>query len=285
MADKNIALVFFSGTHVTKTYAKVIEGALLNLGCTASVFDMTPYASRQEALPVEDFDAFIFGFPVYADFAPSVINTWLPTLNGQDKPCAQFFTYGARTSGYAHFHTMKLLGQASFRVLLSAEFLGRHTFNVGGWQVLPDRPDEEDFAVARQYATLALERFSAQTPPAFQLQKPFGYHQAMAAREEQPKRSERGWTNPVRAAEVCSMCRDCETDCPTRAFDADSGLSNPADCIECMHCLYICPDEVIEIDKRMQSAYADFKASWHLTEAMMRAKKSKIISESWQAAS
>jgi Fe-S-cluster-containing hydrogenase component 2 len=121
--------------------------------------------------------------------------------------------------------------------------------------------------------------------PVFRLQKPFGYQQAIAAREKQPKRTERGWTNPVRVTEVCSMCRDCETECPTQAFDADTGLSDPGNCIECMHCLYICPDEVIEIDKRMKGVYANFLADWHLTEEMMCAKKSKIISESWQAAS
>ena len=285
MSDQSIALIYFSGTHVTKTYAQVIEDVLTDSGCAVQLFDVTGYASRQKPLPVDDFQALIFGFPVYADFAPSVINTWLPTLEGKGKPCAQFFTYGARTSGYAHFHTMQLLEQADFQVLLSAEFLGRHSFNVGGWQILPDRPDGEDFSVAKEYANLALDRFSAQVLPIFKLQKPFGYNQVIAARQKQPKRDKRGWTNPVRVTDVCSMCRDCETECPTQAFNADSGLSDPGDCIECIHCLYICPDEVIEIDKRMKNAYTDFKASWHLEEQMMRAKKSKIISESWQAAS
>jgi len=285
MPDQNIALVYFSGTNVTKTYAKVIGDAFTESGCTVQLFDVTTYASRQKPLPVERFQAFVFGFPVYADFAPSLINTWLPTLEGDGKPCAQFFTYGARTSGYAHFHTMQILEQAGFHVLLSAEFLGRHSFNVGGWQILPNRPDQQDFTVARQYAVLALERFSTHPAPVFKLQKPFGYHQAITAHQNQPKRSERAWTNPVRITVDCSMCRDCETECPTQAFSADTGLSDPADCIECMHCLYICPDQVIEIDKRMKQAYSDFKAFWHLTEPMMRAKKSKIIAESWQTAS
>jgi ferredoxin len=284
LSDHSIALIYFSGTHVTKTYAHVIRDAFSDLGCNVQLFDVTSYKSRQEPLPLDDFQAAIFGFPVYADFAPSVINDWLPTLIGNGKPCAQFFTYGARTSGYAHFHTRQLLIQAGFLVLLSAEFLGRHSFNVGGWEILPERPDQLDFSVAREYADLAFERFSSDPYPILKLQKPFGYNQAIAARQEQHKRSERGWTNPVRITTDCSMCRDCETGCPTQAFDADSGLSNPADCIECMHCLYICPDQVIEIDKRMQAVYSDFKNDWHLTEPMMRAKKSKIISESWQAA-
>ena len=81
------------------------------------------------------------------------------------------------------------------------------------------------------------------------------------------------------------MCRDCETECPTRAFDADTGLSDPGSCIECMRCVYICPDEVIKVDERMKGAYKDFLAYCHLTEEMMNAKRSKIISDASQAAS
>jgi NAD-dependent dihydropyrimidine dehydrogenase PreA subunit len=284
LTDRKIALVYFSATHVTHSYAAVMREAFLDRGCEVQLFNVTAYASRQEPLPVNDFDGLIFGFPVFGDFAPSVINAWLPTLDGQGKRCALFFTYGARTTGYAHFHTKLLLEQAGFQVLFSAEFLGRHSFNVGGWQVLPDRPNERDFAVAREYVALALERFSQDAPAVFRLQKPFAYDHVIASLEKPQKRTERGWTHPVRAAEACSMCRVCETECPTQSFDADTGFSDPERCIECMHCVYICPDEVLKIDARMKDAYEGFLTFWHLTEDMMNAKKSKIITEAWQAA-
>lgn len=284
MADCKIALFYFSATNVTHTYAGVMREALLDHGSEVQLFNVTAYASRQEPLPIDDFDGFIFGFPVFSDFAPSVINAWLPTLDGQGKRCTLFFTYGARTTGYAHFHTKLLLEQAGFQVMFSAEFLGRHSFNVGGWRILPDRPNEQDFNVAREYVALALERFSQNAPAVFRLQKPFGYKRAMASLENQQKCTERGWTHPIRIAEECSMCRDCETECPTQAFDADMGLSDPERCIECMHCVYICPDEVLKVDERMKDAYEEFLTFWHLTEDMMNAKKSNIITEAWQTA-
>lgn len=80
------------------------------------------------------------------------------------------------------------------------------------------------------------------------------------------------------------MCRDCENECPTGAFDADTGLSDPEICIECMHCVYLCPDKVLQVDERMKAAYEGFLTNWHLTEEMMQAKQSKIITQSWQAA-
>jgi NAD-dependent dihydropyrimidine dehydrogenase PreA subunit len=155
---------------------------------------------------------------------------------------------------------------------------------VAGWTVLPQRPDESDFSVAYEFASLAADRFQMEAPPKFHLQKPFGYNQAVKALENRTRPTQRGWTHPVRVTEDCSMCRICERECPTQAFNADTGRSDPAQCISCMRCLYHCPDQVIQIDERMGAAYAGFKADWHLTEALMAAKQSKIITEPLQAA-
>ncbi len=283
MADLRIALVYFSATNVTHSYAQVIWDGLINRGCEVHAFNVTAHASRQEPPSVAGFEGVIFGFPVYADFAPAVINDWLPSLDGRGKKCSLFFTYGGRTTGYAHFHTSLLLDRAGFRLLFSAEFLGRHSFNVGGWPILTKRPNAEDFAVAREYADLAVERFPHDDPPVLRLQKPFGYNQVLAALENQPVITERQWKNPVRNTGECSMCRRCETECPVPAFDADTGLSDPATCIGCMHCVYTCPDKVITVDA-MKDVYTAFLSNWHLSEEMMNAKKSRIITESRQAA-
>jgi ferredoxin len=206
----------------------------------------------------------------------------LLTLDGKGKRCALFLTYGGRTTGYAHFHTKLLLEQAGFQVLFSAEFLGRHSFNVGGWRVLAERPNSDDFAVAREYAALASQRFSQDKPPIFRLQKPFAYNQVMSSLENEKGSTNPYWTNPSRVTEGCSMCRICETECPTKAFEAKPGLSNPKTCIGCMHCVYACPDKCLKI--HLKTSYDAFLSHWHLTEEMMNAKKSKIITESWQAA-
>ena len=284
MPDLKIALVYFSATDVTGSYARVIAEELGRQGCDVHLLDVTPYAARQVDLPIDDVDGLIFGFPVFGDFAPSVINDWLPTLQGGGKRCATYFTYGGRTTGYAHFHTGLLLERAGFKVQFTAEFLGRHTFNIAGWHALPDRPDEADFAVAREFAALAVARFAENAPPAFALQKPFGYNTAVEMLKQRAKSTTRGWRHPVRSEGLCSMCRRCEDECPTQAFDADVGLSDPARCIECMHCVYVCPDKVLHIDERMRGAYQSFLQNWRLTEEMMRAKKSKIITAAWQAA-
>jgi ferredoxin len=280
-----IGIVYFSCTDVTTTYAEHIAGSLEQAGCIARLINITPLGARHAPPPLEDLDGVVFGFPVFADFAPLPVHDWLPTLQGNGRPCALFVTYGARTSGYAHFHTSELLAEAGFRVLFSAEFLGRHSFNVAGWEILPDRPDDDDLAVAGEFAALAVERFSDPASTPIQFQKPFGYDQATEELANRESPDARSWTNPVRTTETCTMCRRCEEECPTGSFDADGGKSDISTCISCMRCVYICPDEVITVDQRMHGAYEEFKRWWRLTEEMMRAKRSKILTESWQASS
>ncbi len=280
-----VALIYFSATEVTQTIALAIRSRLIEHAAGTELFNITALGARQKPLPLVDFDGFIFGFPVFSDFAPEVVHEWLPTLDGRGKPCALFLTYGARTTGYAHFHTAELLERAGFELLFTAEFLGRHSFNVGGWKILPERPDQTDFQVAREYADLALGRFSQAHPRPLHLQKPFQYRQAVAELlAQRPEQPERSWTNPVRSDKACSMCMRCVTDCPTGAFDAEAGLSNPAKCIECMHCVLICPEKVLTVDARLRDYYPHFLAEWNLTEEMMRAKQSRIITDFRQTA-
>jgi ferredoxin len=283
-SELNIALIYFSATEITQTIAGVISYGLVGNGARAELFNVTPYAVRQRALPLDGFDCFIFGFPVFSDFAPQVINEWLPTLDGCRRRCALFLTYGGRTTGYGHFHTILLLEKAGFEVLFTAEFLGRHSMNVGGWSILPNRPDESDFAVARDYADLAIAKFTQDSPQVLHLQKPFQYPNAVEMIAQTPANPERRSTNPIRPAKTCSMCMRCATECPAAAFDAEAGLSDPVKCIECMHCIYICPDRLIAADAGLREYYPHFLSKWHLTEDMMQAKQSRIITDFRQAA-
>jgi ferredoxin len=282
MKNLKIAIVCFSGTNVTKSYAEVIHAQLTENGCETRLIDITPFSARQTPLPVDEYHGFVFGFPVYADFLPCVIDGWLPTLDGSGKPCAVFVTYGGRTSGYAHFHAFSLLRQAGFRVQFSAEFLGRHTFNLAGWDMLPDRPNQEDFTVAREFAALAITRFAHPNASTLPLQKPSGYERALQEMRNRPSSAERKWTNPRRFI-TCSLCGLCESQCPVQAMDYLTGDSDPAKCIECLHCLYICPDKALKADDHMKGFYPAFLKEWKLTDDLMSRKQSKIITDASHA--
>ncbi|MBN1411839.1 MAG: 4Fe-4S binding protein [Spirochaetales bacterium] len=276
MKNVKIAIVFFSATNVTKSCAEIIQAHLTANGHGADLFDVTPFAARSTGVPLEKYDGVIFGFPVYGDFPPRVINDWLPTVRGDGKPCAVFVTYGGRSSGFANFHASVMLRDAGFLVQCCAEFLGRHTFNVAGWNLLTDRPDERDFKVAREFAALFVASF-VQTPrDVFTLPKPPGYDNAVDDLLKNFPSAERKWGNPVRFKE-CSMCASCEQECPAQAMNHLTGVSDPAKCIECMHCVSICPDKALKADDQLGICYPDFLKDWGLTEELISKKQSKII--------
>ena len=279
-----ITIYYFSATQVTQIYAEVISQALYRKGSDVDSINLISPDSRRSTFPNQDCHGVIFGFPVYSDFAPSVINDWLPTLDGRGKRCTMFFTYGGRTTGYAHFHTKLLLERAGFEVFLTAEFLGRHSFNHAGWSILPDRPNQADLAVASEYALLALDLFTQDNPPILKLQKPFGYSRAVAELTAKKDWEEFTWPQPHRTTEICSMCFLCEEECPTQAFDTITGLPDCDACILCMHCLWICPEQVIGVFHREKVTTQEFLNYCHLDEAMLAEKKSKTIKEHWQTA-
>ena len=175
-----IAVTYFSGTDVTAIVARSVSRRLTELGYETEMTDITPKRTR-DSFDADRFDAFVFGAPVYADFAPSAVNEWLESLEGNNRPCVIYCTYGGRTSGYFHFHTWQILRKRGFVVLMSAEFLGRHTFNVAGWNVLPDRPDDSDLLIAGELAEKSAELFSEEEPAPLFLQKPLGYKEKLAS--------------------------------------------------------------------------------------------------------
>ena len=85
---------------------------------------------------------------------------WLRTLNGQGKKCSMFFTYGGFGVHPTHYSTRQMLEEQHFHVVSSAEFLGAHTFNLGGWKAMKGRPDERDVAVAQECVERTYKRFT-----------------------------------------------------------------------------------------------------------------------------
>jgi ferredoxin len=282
MPTPRIALAFFSATHVTKLICEAIQRGLTRRGVEARLFDITPFAARQTPLPVGDFDGFVFGYPVFADFPPTVVNDWLASLRGDGKPCALAVTYGGRAVGHAHYHGLALLRDAGFRVLFTAEFLGRHSFNVAGWHLLPGRPDQRDFAVADEFARLLLEHATPGSPATLSLQKPPGYDEALASLRNKQRGPDRGPCNPVRTVE-CSRCGTCVEECPTQAIDLETGMSDPRLCIECMHCVYLCPEKALKVDDHVGAIYPMFLQRFQLTEELAEQKQSRIITTAAEA--
>jgi flavodoxin/ferredoxin len=269
-----VLILYFSATGNTARIAKVIEEKLKEEGATVTMAEITPFAERQRKIDFEPYQAVVFGAPVHSRRAPRAMRDWLRTLDGQGKKCSMYFTYGGFGVHPAHYSTREILKEQNFIVVSSAEFLGAHTFNLGGWRALGGRPNELDFEVARNYVELIYKRFTGEDDSIL------GELEKTEYTEEQLDSAEKSRFKvitqlPTRGGKECSMCLNCEELCPTGAINAESGEADKEKCITCLACVSNCPEEVLEIN--------DTSKSWSMkldmekvTEESIKEQKSKI---------
>lgn len=269
-----IRMVFFSATGNTQRVAHVIRDRFSELGAEVVCTDITPPESRKEAVTMDGFDAFVIGAPIHSNRAPRLVREWLGGLSGDGKRAAMFFTYGGFGVHPTHYSTREILAARDFRVVSSAEFLGKHTFNLGGWTAMTDRPNDADFAVARLFAEKTYRRFAGEDPGLL------GDLEKTAHSEEVLDKFElfrfTAITQlPTRNGTECSMCMKCSDVCPTGAMDAEKGEADRQRCIVCLGCVAACPEDALRIN--------DVTALWPmklraegLTEDSLKKKESRI---------
>lgn len=269
-----IGFFYFSATSITELISNHIAEVLKGKGHSVIKLNIITPESRQSAINFLDFEMTFFGFPVFGGRPPIVAEEWMRTLDGKNQKCSMFFTYGARNLEWAHQVTYYLLSKAHFRVVLSAEFIGRHSYNVGeGWSLAEDRPNQLDLDVATDFALQSITRFQTEDY----------FHFNLAEFSYQPKEIKENtgpWAKfyPSRGGKECSRCNSCENECPVRAFNADSGETDRNLCINCMHCVEICPDKVIHVVE-VSELFKQFVNRWELSKDIVDKKKSKIVYE------
>ncbi|MCX5851469.1 MAG: EFR1 family ferrodoxin [Deltaproteobacteria bacterium] len=269
-----VLILYFSATGNTRKIAKVIGDTFTQMGCEVAMSDITANADRQKKIDLKPYHAVVFGAPIHSWRAPRVVREWMRTLDGQGKKCSMFFTYGGFGVHPTHYSTRLLLENQNFIVVSSADFLGCHTFNLGGWKAMEGRPDKSDFNVAKKYAKTTYKRFTGEDNGIL------GALEKTNHTEEQLDSIESFRFNvltqlPTRGENECSMCLVCEELCPTGAMDAESGKADKGKCIACLACVANCPENVLKINDMSKSW--SFKVEMEkTTEASMRGQKSRI---------
>ena len=269
-----LLLCYFSATGNTAKVARVIGDAFRQLGGEVDEKDITPQSERSKKIDPEPYQAFVIGAPIYSWRAPRVVREWLRTLAGRGKKCSMFFTYGGFQVPPTHASTKQILEEQGFVVVSSAEFVGAHTFNLGGWRAVEGRPDESDFEVAKEYARETYKRFTSEDPGTL------GEMEKTLHTEEQLDSIETFRFNiltqlPTRQGETCSMCMICEESCPTGAMNAEAGEAEQGKCIACLACVAQCPEEALKIND-MSDNWAFKLEMEKVTEESIKEKKSKI---------
>ncbi len=267
----HIGIFYFSATGVTDLISKHIATVLEREGHSTQLKNILSPKNREPEVDFSEFNFVFFGFPVFGGRPPSIAEEWMSTLDGKNQKCSMFFTYGARDLEWAHQITYYLLTRSNFHVVLSAEFIGRHSFNAAGWKLAEDRPNESDFEVATKFTLQSLTHFQQDHKFDIDLTD-FSYQ----VRENKERTGEWAKFYPSRVQNECSMCYLCENECPVSAFDAKLGKTNRQLCTACMHCVTFCPDNLIKTGDVL-AIFTSFIDRLGLSREVVDKKTSKIL--------
>lgn len=243
--EKNfkVMLFYFSATGNTKKVANTIKNTLNENNVSVGQLDITSHENRQRRISLREYDAVIFGFPIYSLRAPRICREWLEKLDGKGKTCSVFFTYGGFGKEPAHYYMKEALEKRDFNLVSTAEFLGAHTFNYSGWRAAVGRPNESDLKIAEEYTIKTLERFkNKEIKTVSSFEKPMFTSEQLDQAEKY--RFKLITQLPTRKDQSCSMCMLCENLCPTQSMNALKGEADSA-CIGCFRCIANCPDHVL----------------------------------------
>lgn len=269
-----ILIAYFSATGNTKKIAVKVKDYLIKENTEVETLDITSISNRKKALDISLYDALIFGFPVYSMRAPRIARGWLDSLDGSLKKCSVFFTYGGFGIDPAHYFIQKQLEDRNFELVSTAQFLGAHTFNLGGWRAVPDRPDLSDFDIAHTYASHTLKRFRGEDEGKLQaFNKPAQDEATFDGYEG--NRFKAVTHGPSRDGAKCSGCGVCEKKCPIQVMDAATGEVDRSRCLLCLKCVMDCPDKVLKINDMKPSWSNKLKVSG-LTEESINKLQSKV---------
>lgn len=268
-----ILIVIFSATGNTAKIGEIIQDELTQLGAHIEKKDITPYENRKDPLDLTPYHAVIFGFPIHARRAPRIVREWLDKLVGREKLCATFFTYGGFKTHSTHFSTREILENTRFDFVSSAEFPAKHSFNIGGWSAMENRPNESDFGVARVFARQTYKRFANEDSG-----RPGEFDKSELTPEKLDKGEKITFSKiitqlPTRRGADCSLCVICEELCPTQAMNAETGEVGEKDrCIACLRCVDKCPEDALSIN--------DLKPIWPLVLEHLKETEESISNKS-----
>ena len=269
-----IALIYFSATGNTEKIKNVIKDELVRLNNDVYDFNLANRDIRQSFDDFGSYEVLIFGFPIYYLRAPRIVREWLSTKDGKHIRCATFFTYGGVHVGLAHYDIKKILDAHNFVLIASAEFLAKHTYNIAGFDLMKNRPNEEDFEIAREFANISHQKFINPKIENLSIKPP-------KMSEERTDKIEttfrRAIPTPFIDSKLCTQCGVCEKVCVTNAMEIGKGKPRRIDCIRCLRCLFSCPENAIKVPS-MTSHYQYLKKVLKLTDEVLKNRKSKIYS-------
>ena len=243
MTIRSVTAMSFSPTGTTRRVVSRIAEVLSAEVCRGRApahRDFTLPGARREGASFREGEVVVFGVPVYGGRVPRVLLEYIRTVRGRGALAVAVTVYGNRDYDDALIELADLLDSQGFLVAAAAAFIGEHSYSK---VIAPGRPDEEDMALAAEFAARVARKIWDGAPierAAAKGNRPY--------RELPVPRNERGEVIDLSRAKpqtspACQQCGKCVEVCPMGAIDPDDVSAIVGECIRCNACVKACPSE------------------------------------------
>ncbi|HQE91781.1 MAG TPA: 4Fe-4S binding protein [Anaerolineae bacterium] len=230
-----VNLVYFSPTHTTQ---RLLEGIAQGMGVsTVTPIDLTPPHAPHQRIEIDQVTLTLIGAPVHSGRLPKVAVERLYRVQGNNTPAVLVVVYGNRAFEDALLELKDVTMARGFIPIAGAAFIGEHSYSTAALPIAAGRPDAADMEKAIAFGQQIRQKL-AQTPldnlPPPTIPGNFPYKERRPSTETPP--------TPITIADLCTLCGDCATVCPTAAITvSDAVITQAAACIQCCACTRACP--------------------------------------------
>lgn len=226
-------LIYFSPTRTTQ---RVLTGIAQGIDMGDVIhLDLTPPGVRGRTFEVAEETIALLGAPVYGGRLPTEAVTRLQQVRGNNAPAMIVVVYGNRAYEDALRELYDLAVEAGFRPIAAAAFIGEHSYSTAAQPIASGRPDAADMEKAVAFGQHVREKLGQfGSLPASHVPGNFPYKEMRPSGDDPPA--------PTTITDLCTLCGDCATVCPTAAITVgDAVLTDAHACIVCCACIRACP--------------------------------------------
>jgi ferredoxin len=228
-------LIYFSPTRTTQ---QILTGIAQGIDMGDVVhLDLTPPGVQGRTFEVGKETIALIGAPVYAGRLPRVAVDRLYRVQGNGTPAVLVVVYGNRAFEDALLELKDIAEARDFVPIAGAAFIGEHSYSSEAMPIAPGRPDAADIAKAVAFGQQIREKLAQMSHdnlPPLHIPGNYPYKERKPSTETSP--------TPIAIADLCTLCGDCATVCPTGAITvSDTVITKAAACIQCCACTRACP--------------------------------------------
>lgn len=243
-------VIWYSQTGHTRRIGRVIGSEWTRAGLSV---DLSDYRDIDPAI-LAGYDLIALGSPVYYMDVPVNLRGWirdLPALKGL--PVAAYVTYGGHGDGQ-HNTACGILEELARKGAVPAglDTFGNMSTFAPTWSMgnekrilkFKDRPDEQTFARARQFAADTLEKVHAGL--SHEIDREFGL-------DSLTRLLPQVWFTRLLIGRhyidkgMCIECGLCQENCPSGAIDLSGKTIDRDLCLVCLGCVNNCPARAVKM--------------------------------------